>query len=189
MPERYNTKVHVVSRIIIPFSFLISLVLQSQIAFADEKSHYAAASQLVDLTYDEEFTYETTKNFALLVMKDKFENENIPRDYSAALINPVMETLDACFHDIETQNKIRMARVKTYMEEFTEYELKELIKFYGTPFGQKALQKLPVVIKKNWERESEIVKQVLLSTKYEQMFDEKFKALQDQGIIPPQEFK
>ena len=100
-----------------------------------------------------------------------------------------METLDVCFHDIETQNRIKMAYAKTYMEEFTEYELKEFINFYGTPIGQKVLQKLPVVTHKNWERGSEIVRQVLLSPKYEQMFDEKFKVLQDQGIIPPQEFK
>lgn len=188
MPERCNAKVNMVGRIIIPFLFLISLVLHSQIAFADEKSHYDAARQLVDLTYNEDLTYETAKKFALLAAKDKFENNPKFKDYSEVLINLTMEIIDAGLHDIETQNKIKMEYAKVFMEEFTEHELKEFIKFYRTAVGQKALHKLPIVMQKSWERGSEIGNQVFSLPKYEQMFTEKFKALQVKGILP-QEFK
>ena len=188
MPERFSAMFSVVGRLTIPFSFLISLVLLSQIAFADEKSHYAAARQLVDLTYNEQLTYETARKFALLAVKDRFESNPKTKDYSAVLINLIMEVLDAYFHDIETQNKMKMAHAKTYMEEFTEYELKEFVRFYKTAIGQKALQKLPVVMQKGWDRGSEIGSQVSSSPKYEQMFIEKLKALQDKGMIP-QELK
>jgi hypothetical protein len=188
MPERQNAKVNMAGRMAIPFLFLISVVLLSKIAFTDKKSHYAAASQLVNLTYNEQLIYETAKKFALLAVKDRFESNPKTKDCSVVLINLVMEVLDSYFHDIETQNKIKMAYAKTYMEEFTEYELKEFVRFYKTAIGQKALQKLPVVMQKGWERGSEIGSQVSSSPKYEQMFIEKLKALQDKGMIP-QELK
>ena len=188
MPERRNAKVNMAGRMAIPFLFLISLVLLSKIAFADEKNHYAAARQLVDLTYNEQLTYETARKFALLAVKGRFESNPKTKDYSAVLINLVMEVLDSYFHDIETQNKMKMAFAKTYVEEFTEYELKEFIKFYRTPIGKKALQKLPAVMQKGWERGSEIGSQVSSSPKYEQMLIEKIEALQEKGLLP-QEFK
>jgi hypothetical protein len=184
MTERCSARVSVAKRLTIPVSFIISLVLFSQMAFADEKSHYAAARQLVDLTYNEQLTYETAKRFALLALKDKFENNPKTKDYSTVLINLVMEVLDAYFHDIETQNKMKMAYAKTYMEEFTEYELKEFVRFYKTAIGQKALQKFPAVMQKCWERGSEIGSQISSSPKYEQMIIEKLKSLQDKGMIP-----
>jgi len=188
MTERCSAKVSVGGRLTISFSFLISLVLLSQIAFAGEKSHYAAARQLVELPYNEQLTYESARNFGLLAVKDKFESDPKTKDYSAVLTNVIMEVLDAYLHDIETQNKLKMAFAQTYMEEFTEYELKEFVRFYKTPIGQKALQKLPAVMQKGWEKGSEIGSQVSSSPKYKQMLAEKIKALQDKGIIP-QELK
>ena len=158
------------------------MVLLSQSAFADEKSHYAAARQLVDLTYNEQLTYEFARKGALLAVKDRFESNPETKDYSAVLISLVMEVVDAYFHDIETQNKMKMAYVKTFMEEFTEYELKEFVGFYKTAIGRKALQKLPVVMQKGWERGAEIGSHISSSPKYEQMLAEKLKALQETAV-------
>ena len=166
------------------FSFLILLVLLSQIAFADEKSHLATSRELVDLTYNYQAAYEIAKKFCLLAVKDSFEKDPKTKDYSEVLINLVMEVFDAYFQDIETQNKFKMAIAKTYMEEFTEDELKEFIRFYETPIGQKALQKLPVVTQKGWERGAEIGSQISTSPKYKQMVIEKIKILQDKGKLP-----
>ncbi len=166
------------------FSLVISVVLLSQNSFADKQSHYAVASQLTDLTYNEQLTYETARKFALLAVKNRFENNPKTKDYSDILINLVMEVLDVYFHDVETQNKMRMAYSKTYMEEFTEFELKEFIKFYKTSAGLKALRKLPIVMQKNWQRGSEIGRQISTSPKYERVLNEKLKALKAKGVIP-----
>jgi uncharacterized protein len=188
MCSRCNDMGRMVVGLTILVSLLISSGLVCYIAFADDKSHYRAALQLVDLTYNEQLTYESAKKFALLAVKDRFENNPKTKDYGAVLTNLIMEVLDAYFHDVQTQNAIKMAFAKTYVEEFTEYELKEFIKFYRTPIGKKALQKLPVVMQKGWERGSEIGSQVSSSPKYEQMLIEKIEALQEKGLLP-QEFK
>jgi hypothetical protein len=107
-----------------------------------------------------------------------------PKIIVAVMVNLIMEVLDAYFHDVQTQNAIRMAIAKTYVEEFTEYELKEFIKLYRTPIGKKALQELPVVMQKAWARGSEIGMQVSSSPKYDEMLFEKFKTLQEKGVLP-----
>ncbi len=173
----------VVRRIVL-LSLLIFSVLLSHIALADEKSHYAVARQLVELTYNEQAMYEAAHNNALLAVKGTFENNPKTKDYSAVLTSAVMEIMDAYFREVETQSKIKTAFANIYTEEFTEYELGDFIKFYKTPIGQKALQKLPIVMQKGSERASEIGRQISSSPKYEQMLLEKVKALQDEGVLP-----
>jgi hypothetical protein len=183
MQEKCKFKTVMMGKITI-LLFFISLVAPCQITFADQKSHYAVARQLVELTYNEKLAYEMAQKFALLAAKDSFENDPKMRDYSVILTNLIMEVLDAYFHDIETQNKMKMAFTKTYVEEFTEYELKEFVRFYKTPIGKKALQKLPAVTQKCWESGSEIGGQISSSPKYHQMLVGKVKALQDKGALP-----
>ena len=173
-----------VGRAIALLSVLISLTLLNQAALAGEKTHFAAACELVNLTYNEQNIYESAKKGGLLAVKDRFENDPKMKDYSSVLVGLVMEVLDAYFHDPETQNKMKMALAKTFMEEFTESELREFVRFYKTPIGQKALRRLPIVMQKGWERGSEIGSQVSSSPKYQQMLAEKFKALQDKGLLP-----
>lgn len=166
----------------------ISSGLSGSVAFADENSHYRIALQLVNLTYNEQVTYEAARRGALLAVKDRFEKNPKTSEYAAVLTNLVMEVLDAYFHDAQTQNAIKTAFSKLYVDEFTEYELKEFIKFYRTPIGKKALQKLPAVTQKGWEIGSEIGSQVSSSPKYEQMFIQKIETLQEKGQLP-KEFK
>ncbi len=168
--------------------FLILSGLPGSVAFADEASHYQIALQLVSITYNEQAIYDAANRGALLAVKDRYENNPKTSEYAPVLINLIMEVLDAYFHDPQTQTAIKTAFAKLYMDEFTEYELKEFIKFYKTPVGKKALQKLPLVTQKGWEIGSEIGGQVSSSPKYEQMLIEKIKILQEKGQLP-QEFK
>ena len=66
------------------------------------------------------------------------------------------------------------------MKEFTETELREMVKFYRSKTGQKALSKLPAIMQKQWELES----QMEMPPKYEQMLVEKITNLQKQGKLP-----
>lgn len=183
MQHKSKSKTVMMGKVVIIF-LLVFMIIPNKIAFADQKSHYVVASQLVDLTYNEKLAYEMAQKFAMLGAKDNFENNPKLKDYSGILTNLVMEILDAYFHDIETQNKMKTAFTKIYMQEFTENELKEIVKFYKTPLGQKALKKLPAVTQKCWDIGSEIGGQVSSSPKYHQMLVEKVKALQDKGILP-----
>lgn len=173
-----------VGKAILLLSVLVSSVLVSQGAFADQKTHYAAARELVNMTYDEKAVYESARQAGRAATERMVENNPKTRDYGPVLVDAVMEVLDAYFHDPETQNKLKAAFVRTYVEEFTESELSELVRFYRTPIGKKALQKLPAVVQKGWERGSEIGSQVSSSPKYNRMLDRKLKVLQDQGKLP-----
>lgn len=175
-------------RFLVSIFLFVPLVFHRSAAFADEAGHYRVALQLVSIVYNEQIIYDAAKRGALLAGKGRLENNPRTREYAPVLINLVMEVLDAYFHDPKTQTAIRTAFAKLYMEEFTEYELKEFIKFYETPVGKKALQKLPVVTQKGWEIGSQIGGQVSSSPKYEQMLAEKIKSLQEKGQLP-QEFK
>jgi hypothetical protein len=187
MSKRCGVPVTVVSTILF-LSVLISLIPLNQIAFAGEKTHYAAARELVDITYNEQITYEASRKVGLQEVADRFENNPKTKNYSSVMVGLAAEVMDAYFHDPETQNKIRMGFEKIYTEEFTESEIRELVKFYRTSLGQKTLQRLPVVMQKEWEMGSEIGSQVFATPKYKQMLAEKFKALQDKGTLP-KEFK
>jgi hypothetical protein len=69
-------------------------------------------------------------------------------------------------------------------EEFTETELREMATFYRSKTGRKALSKLPTIMRRQWEVES----QLTMPPKYEQLILDKVKALQKQGVLP-EEFK
>jgi hypothetical protein len=165
-------------------SVLALSVLIGQSAFADQKTHYATARELVSLTYDEKALYESVRQAGRAEAERMVENNPKTRDYGPVLVGAVMEVLDAYFRDPETQNKLKAAFARTYVEEFTEPELSELVRFYRTPIGKKVLQKLPAVVQKGWQRGSEIGSQVSSSPKYDRMIDRKLKALQDQGKLP-----
>ena len=186
--ERSEMKNCAVIGLIIPIFLFISFGPTVSKVFADEENHYRAAVQLVRLVYDKQAMYEAAKKSALMTVKDRFENNPKTIKHAEVLTNLVLEVMDACFDDAQTQTAMRTALAKLYMEEFTEYELNELIKFFITPVGKKALQKLPLLTQKGWELGSKIGGQISSSPKYQQMLTDKIKELQEKGQLP-QEFK
>ena len=184
MLEIRGARVAMVTSSIVLFSLFAGTSLLSPTARADDMSHYSVARQLVDLTYNEQSTYVIAQQFAVVAVKDRFENNPKTKEYSAVLTGAVMEILDAYFHDPETQNKIKTAFAKTFAAEFAENELSEMVTFYRTPTGQKALQRFPIVMQKGWEQGAQIGSQISSSPKYQHMLVEKIKALQDQGALP-----
>jgi hypothetical protein len=164
--------------------FFILLLLSNKVSFADEKSHYEAASKFLEVTFNEKLYHDNAMRYALLAVKDKCENDPKTKPYSDVIINTLMEVMEAYINDIDTQKKVKTIYSKIYKEEFSEYELREMLKFYRTNVGQKYLLKLPVIMEKQWELET----QIKMSPKYERILEEKVKALQERGILP-KEFK
>lgn len=162
---------------------LIFLPLNSQLLFADEKSHYEAASQLVEKTFNEEVYRMVGWRFALLALKEEIsELWKYPKiqPYSEVIQNLLLEVVSAYLDDDNTKNIAKGISKKIYMEEFTETELREMLTFYRTPLGKKLLSKWPIIYQKQWERETS----VQMPHKYIRMLSEKLKDLQEKGVLP-----
>lgn len=163
---------------------IVFLSLSCEISFADEKSHYKAAAQLVELTFNKKAYHDNAMKFALLAIRDRYENNPKTKLYSSIIIDAIMEVMDAYINDVDTQNRVKKIYSQIYVQEFTETELREMMKFYRSKVGEKVLLKLPVIIQRQWEQES----QLQMPPKYEQMIIDKIKSLQQQGKLP-EEFK
>jgi len=168
-------------RSIILLLIISNLILVRPLSLADD-SHYKTALELISLTYNKETTYQSFISFGLLPVKERFENNPKTKGYIDVLLNVTKEVLDAYFNDSDTQNNLKTIYAKIYTEEFTENELKELIKFYKTATGRKVLQKLATINQKAWERG--MVLGSNMPAKYEQMITDRFRLLQEQGILP-----
>jgi hypothetical protein len=153
-------------------------------SFAAEKAQSLAARQLAELSFNKTAYYDNAMRYALLAIKDRYESNPKTKPYSAIIINAVMEVMEAYIGDPETQAKVKGISAQLFMEEFTETELREMATFYRSKTGQKALSKLPVIMRRQWELES----QVTMPPKYEQMIVDKITALQRHGKLP-EEFK
>lgn len=147
---------------------------------ADEKSHYKVASQVVDLTFNAEAYYNNAMKYALLAIKDRYEQNPKTKPYSDILINAIMEVMESYVNNPATLTKVKNISSQIYMDELSESELKELAKFYQTKAGKKIVRKIPVIIQKQWELES----QLSLPPEYEQMILDKVSILRKQGKLP-----
>jgi len=163
------------------FSWLfIFLFLSAGLSMAAETNHIKLASQLVDLTFNKGQYHDNAMRYALLAIKDRYENNPKTKPYSDIIIKTIMEVMETYINDANTEKKVKQITAHLYMNEFSESELREMIKFYRTKVGQKMLSKAPIINQKQWELES----QLTLPPKYEQMVRDKFKALQEQGKLP-----
>lgn len=61
------------------------------------------------------------------------------------------EELRAFYVQTMNPDLLRQDAIQIYSEVFTEQELKDLIAFYKTPTGQKALQKLPEIMQRSMQ--------------------------------------
>jgi hypothetical protein len=117
------------------FVFAVTLLAFcfSSLCLADEATHKAAVEKLFDVM---EMDKTQKQTIDLIVPNMVQQNpclkpfENIMRDFLQKTVG--------------FQN-IKQDLIALYMREFTEEEVKELTNFYGTPFGKKVLQKVPLL--------------------------------------------
>lgn len=64
---------------------------------------------------------------------------------------PFEDTLRSFLEKYMAWDAIKTDMIDLYAREFTEAELKELVAFYRTPTGQKAIEKMPVLMAKGAE--------------------------------------
>ena len=64
------------------------------------------------------------------------------------VMTPYRDTMLQFFNKYLSYGSIKYDFIDIYTEEFSESELREIIKFYKTPVGQKTITKLPILMQK-----------------------------------------
>jgi hypothetical protein len=105
-------------------------------ARADPASHRAAAASVLDLM---------NMDAVLTQAIDQTLKAEIA---SNPTIAPYEQQMRAFFAKYMSWASLKNDFVTIYADEFTEDELKQIAAFYRTPVGQKAVQKLPVLLAK-----------------------------------------
>jgi uncharacterized protein len=107
---------------------------------ADEAAARALAERIVDLVRDEELIQ---KNDAATL--ERVRTDLISRGVPAKGAAEVCEVMGDWFKRNFNFQEIRSEVAAIYAEEFTEDELRQMLAFYETPVGRKALRKMAML--------------------------------------------
>ena len=128
-------------------------LLVCSIAAADEASHREAAFRILDITKGER-SMQTGLKMMIDPIVAGMKQSGMPEE----AVQEVKQAINEWFvHELKWAD-LKPKIAGSYMQHFTEPELKELLAFYQTPTGQKALEKLPLVTKEGSEISIEYVK-------------------------------
>ncbi|WP_309396832.1 DUF2059 domain-containing protein [Cerasicoccus maritimus] len=139
---------------------------------ADEAGHRAAAEEL----YNEMSPKETVLTSFMASYEpymQQIAQMGVPAEAVAQIRKEGASLAEKIANDPELSKKM----VAVYMETFTESELKEIIAFYKTPTGQKALKQLPVLFEKGAVIGQEI------AMKYMPDFQEKVQQIMQSAML------
>lgn len=108
-------------------------------AWADEKSHLAAAEEFLRAANTEQTMLATIDQMLAVQLKANPQLE------------PVKDVMKNFFAKHLSYSALKDDLIKVYMAEFTEAEMKEIAAFYRTPTGKKTIEKMPVLMQKGAE--------------------------------------
>ncbi|MBL8794723.1 MAG: DUF2059 domain-containing protein [Planctomycetia bacterium] len=108
-------------------------------ARADEKSHRAAAEELLKVSNTEKAMQSAIDQMLALQLKANPQLEPVKDVMRQFLIKHI------------SYAAVKDDLIAIYVAEFTDPELKEITAFYRTPTGKKAVEKLPVMFQKGAE--------------------------------------
>jgi uncharacterized protein len=111
----------------------------SPAARADEKSHRAAAEDMLEAANVEQAMQAAIDQTLAVQIKANPQLE------------PVKGVMKKFFAKHLSYSALKDDLIKIHMEQFTEPELKEIAAFYRTPTGKKAVEKLPILMQKGSE--------------------------------------
>jgi hypothetical protein len=136
----------------------------SPVARADEKSHRAAAEEMLQAANTEQTMLTAIDQVLDVQLKTNPELE------------PVKNVMKKFFAKHFSYAALKDDLIKIHMEQFTETELKEIAAFYRTPTGKKAVERLPTLMQKGSELGMRRVQEHAAELK--QMIDEELKKKQ-----------
>lgn len=133
---------------------LLSVIVTSS-SFADEDSHKRAALELLEVANTKEMLDQMMSSISDM-MEQQFKSLKLPPEGEEAAAAFQREIID-WFSEFFVWEQMRDLYVDIYVDVFTEDELKELIRFYQSPLGQKVLKKMPELMQKSIEKTQAIL--------------------------------
>ncbi|PVZ20238.1 MULTISPECIES: DUF2059 domain-containing protein [unclassified Pseudomonas] len=125
------------------------LVCASGSALADQASHNAAAEKFLLMAHADKLGTPVYMQVQEMFAQ-RFAQAQAPAD-KRPLLDSYTAKANAALDSAIGWNKLKPDMVKLYTDNFTEAELKDLVKFYQSPLGQKVLQKMPQVTQQSAE--------------------------------------
>lgn len=124
---------------LLPLLVLLASLVPAVYARADENSHRAAVLELCGVMDLEHVMQESMNRMIDLQMQQ------------APQIQGARPQFEKFFNKYLSWNALKDDYVKLYMQAFSEPELRELITFYKTPTGKKAVKQMPQLLQKGAE--------------------------------------
>jgi len=121
--------------------FLILPLVVCSVSLADEATHREAAVRVLEIT-----KADAAMKSGFQAMIDPVLASMRQRGMPEAAAQEVKEAFSQWFTEEIKWEDIKPKMVEIYVQQFSEAELKELQAFYQTPTGQKAIEKLPIVM-------------------------------------------
>jgi hypothetical protein len=117
---------------------LAALGLLIQPALADDTSQRALAEKLIDMT-NGKTTMRAAFDTVVNSMIDNMQQHGLPQ----AGVDEIKAVVDKWYDTEINFDEIRPKLVDLYVADFSEDDLKQIVAFYQSPVGQKAIKNLP----------------------------------------------
>lgn len=108
---------------------------------AQDAAEKSPAAELLDLMKFKQVMKDTSS-----AAFSPFLNQLRKQGFPEAGVKEVEEAAGVYFDQVASDPDLKKAMMELYEKEFTAEEIKGLLAFYGTPLGQKALQRMPVLM-------------------------------------------
>jgi hypothetical protein len=122
--------------------FLAALGLLIKPVFADENSQRALASKLIDMTNGKD-TMRAGFDAVINGVIENMHQHGMPQQG----VDEIKAAVGKWYDSEINFDEIRPKMVEIYIKDFTEDDLKQLVAFYESPVGQKAIKNLPNVMR------------------------------------------
>jgi hypothetical protein len=122
--------------------FLAALGLLIKPALADETSQRALAAKLIDMTNGKD-TMRAGFDAVIDTVIENMHQHGMPQ----AGVDEIKAAVNKWYDSEINFDDIRPKMVDLYVKDFSEDDLKQILAFYESPVGQKAIKNLPSVMR------------------------------------------
>ena len=129
-------------------SVLLSLCIAS-FGYADSQTHRQAAEEVLRLTKVDKMLAPLIDQIQQVQIQ-QLQQMDLSREAYSAAQRYLQRINDLVAREMRWQ-EIKNDYVGLYTDAFTEQELRQLIQFYGTPLGQKVVEKMPVLMEQSMQ--------------------------------------
>ncbi len=137
------------------FVVLLAALIMPNVSYSSEKTHRKVAEELLEVANGRQI-HDQMHSYMASMMEQQFNSMGLPPEGREAAAMVQKEIMD-WFSEVFAWEQVRDMYVDTYVEVFTEKELKELVDFYKSPLGQKMLAKMPELLETSMRKSQEML--------------------------------